>query len=192
MRVSKPRPQSRGFTLVELLVVIAIIGILVSLLLPAVQSAREAARRGQCINQLRQLGLAALNYESARSEFPPATVMAGRFPAKNLDPLAWNKWLADANPSFLDEYRSINMQGYRGHSWLMELLPYLEEQTRQDAWNLDFSVAHNISVLGNLPTDITGLYCPSRRSGITTEAHRAMLQNDPGVEPVSAWTGPNG
>lgn len=62
---------NRGFTLVELLVVIAIIGVLVALLLPAVQSARESARRSQCLNNLKQMGLGILNYESSLKRFPP-------------------------------------------------------------------------------------------------------------------------
>ena len=74
MRTSGSVRKSSGFTLIELLVVISIIAVLIALLLPAVQSAREAARRAQCVNNLKQIGLALFNYESSVGAFPPGYI----------------------------------------------------------------------------------------------------------------------
>jgi prepilin-type N-terminal cleavage/methylation domain-containing protein/prepilin-type processing-associated H-X9-DG protein len=104
--------MKRGFTLVELLVVITIIGILIALLLPAVQAAREAARRTSCLNNLTQLGIALQNYESAHTVLPPGTIDK-RGPIHNLP------------------------QGYQ-MSWLVQLLPQIEEGVTFD--HIDFSV----------------------------------------------------
>ena len=84
----------RGFTLIELLVVIAIIAVLIALLLPAVQAAREAARRAQCVNNLKQLGLAAHNYLSSQNCFPAQSQanQCERSPAVGLSPGVIPSW----------------------------------------------------------------------------------------------------
>jgi prepilin-type N-terminal cleavage/methylation domain-containing protein/prepilin-type processing-associated H-X9-DG protein len=98
-----------GFTLVELLVVIAIIGILIALLLPAVQAARESARRTQCQNNLKQIALAALNYENNFKVFPPAVVNG-----------------PSASAQGLDEYL-ISPGVWARHGTLSIFLPYMEQ-----------------------------------------------------------------
>lgn len=111
-RVFSGKDRRHGFTLVELLVVIAIIAMLVTLLLPAVQSAREAARRTQCLNNMRQGGLAILNYESARRMFP-----AG---------------------SYIDAPCCRNLKTYSG--WTVEILPFMENVQLKNLYDPTISV----------------------------------------------------
>jgi prepilin-type N-terminal cleavage/methylation domain-containing protein len=86
---SRPR-RLRGFTLIELLVVISIIGVLIALLLPAVQAAREAGRKTQCSNNLKQIGLALHQYHDTHSAFPPPKIYSGHCKGSNGGP-TWNR-----------------------------------------------------------------------------------------------------
>ncbi len=167
---------SLGFTLVELLVVIAIIGVLVGLLLPAVQAARESARRIQCSNQLKQLALACLNYESARSVLPPTAAMN-----RGLVPEARHS----GYNVLRDEAMTIDRNGMRGHSWIVEVLPFIEQQAMADQYDRNYSPRHNIERNGFVVTDIPALYCPSRRAGVETSEHEFMLvtAESPGQTP---------
>jgi prepilin-type N-terminal cleavage/methylation domain-containing protein/prepilin-type processing-associated H-X9-DG protein len=139
MRLFTARGSSTraGFTLVELLVVIAIIGILIALLLPAVQAAREAARRSQCSNNLKQLGLALHNYHDAFKVFPPAILGSGRMSGAGQTP-----------PHYI-----LNTTG-----WSM-LLPFMEQtaMAAQFNYNLPSSLsnAYGTPVAGGATTSIT-------------------------------------
>ncbi len=133
------RPERRGFTLVELLVVIAIIGILVALLLPAVQSARASARRAQCVNNFKQWGLAIHNYHDVLKAMPiGATDLNG-------------------------------LPGMKRHTWVIGMTPFIEQMNvaSQYDFSIDFYLPPNI--VANSTTGVLynaafpAMYCPSDR-----------------------------
>jgi prepilin-type N-terminal cleavage/methylation domain-containing protein len=134
------RAASQGFTLVELLVVIAIIGVLVALLLPAVQSAREAARRSACQNNAKQSALAILNYESAKGSLPPGTIM--NFANDPLVPAG-----------------TIS----HGYSWGVFILPHLEGGAAFNQIDLKQPVGNFAANIG-AGTLIPAFICPSSLS----------------------------
>ncbi|MAT71525.1 MAG: prepilin-type cleavage/methylation domain-containing protein [Planctomycetaceae bacterium] len=132
----------RGFTLVELLVVIAIVGVLIALLLPAIQAAREAARRVQCTNNLKQLGLAAQNFESATKTLPPgyASRSLESPPHPGRDPQTW-----DAPP---------------GWGWTAFLLPHLEQAALSEQIDTNAPI-WDTALAAIVATRIEMLLCPS-------------------------------
>lgn len=144
LRNSSSTAARRAFTLIELLVVIAIIGILIGLLMPAIQSAREASRRSQCANNMRQLSLAVLNYESTRKILPPAGIAQvkrdAKYPVDIFNPLSGMRF-----------------------SWIIEVLPFIEEQTLFDK----FDHKKQIIFQDDNPQAavITSLLCPSDLAG---------------------------
>ncbi len=167
--------RRRGFTLIELLVVIAIIAVLIALLLPAVQSAREAARRIQCTNNLKQLGLAVQNYISSTDAFPPS---------------GWDyfNWPTNLSPNI-----------HADHSMKARLLNYMEQSPLMNAMNFSYPVIYwdgpattNATVSA---TTVTGFLCPSDPNsgyqdtvatinGVTYVAAQTNYPNTIGVTPT--------
>lgn len=145
------RKTRRGFTLIELLVVISIIATLMSLILPAIQNAREAGRRTQCLNNIRNVTVATLNFASSNKSRLPAL---GYFPA---------------NPASTGR---IN-----GRSWAVELLPFLDQQGTYDRWNKD--VAFDAAPNGALARDlyIEAFACPNDDSAFVTPGGLSYVAN---------------
>ena len=161
------RRVSKGFTLVELLVVIAIIGILIALLLPAVQAAREAARRMQCTNNMKQIGLACHIHHDAKGTFP-----FGHF-SKSGDP--------------------GHITAGSGSTWITHILPYLEKANVEDLINWDLSFGHaSIGInAACIRMEIPTMVCPS--SPIDGEpilngtyARGTYVANN-GIGPMKEW-----
>ena len=167
--------RRNGFTLIELLVVIAIIAILIALLLPAVQQAREAARRTQCKNNFKQLGIALHNYHDTHKTMPASPVCTTTEGASGRYKQAWLGW-----------------------SGLSMLLPYMEQQNIYNRINFNYRWDANIAGLSTNSTAATRnridtFLCPSDPgSGVKYSANMGPTSLCLSAGPVSAWSvGPN-
>jgi len=139
LRATERSRRCAGFTIIELLVVIAIIAVLVALLIPAVQQAREAARRTQCRNNLKQLALATLGFEAARGAFPPA-----RIQPRPGEPIS--------------DYAC----GGTEPTWLVHIMPYVEAQNLRDQWNPYAPFPTHSEETRN--ANLSVFVCPTRRN----------------------------
>ena len=133
----KRTKATAGFTLVELLVVIAIIGVLIAILIPAIQSVRNSARRTHCMNNLRQIGVATINFHDVHEAFPPARTTTGA-----------------------TVYSLFRMSS--ADSWLVRLMPFMEQDSLHKEWNfsLDYEDQPKAAVL----TPVAAFLCASRHT----------------------------
>jgi len=176
MTLRRPR-RPQGFTLIELLVVISIIGILVGLLLPAVNAAREAGRRAQCQNNMKNIGLGLMQFSTSKNYFPNSAIIDETAQVVSGQP---NAYTAVASPSSFTGANGVVLR----HSWVVDILPYIDEQERFNAWNRDLPYLSTLSASADKPsnktictTAIKILSCPDDGSTQTNAGNLSYVVN---------------
>lgn len=173
------RPMQRAFTIIEVLIVIGVIALIAAVSLPAVQNAREVARRTKCRDNLRQIGLALTRYHDQFGSFPPGQI--AHFLAK---PNTYGTYADPEEPTRTEPDKRFGNRFGQGTSFFLPLMPMLDQSPIYQQWDFKKNVHGNGTGNGPAQTELSILYCPSRRNSMGASSRFSEVQRV-----AQNWTG---